>query len=117
MARTNIPVQDLPVGGLAALTWTNSDSTNDHEFSNDGATILIMRNTDAATKAVTVKSVTDERGRTGDLSVTVPANTGLSLVPPLPPALFNVAGKVQVDLATSAAGFQLAAVRIPHRVG
>jgi hypothetical protein len=117
MARTNIPVQDLPVGGLAALTWTNSDSTNDHDFLNDGSTILIMRNSDAATKAVTIKSVTDDRGRTGDIAITVPATTGLSLVPLLPPALFNVGGRVQVDLATSAAGFQLAAVRISHRVG
>lgn len=115
MPRTSIPVTE--VGFLTEvdnLTWTTPDQANGNMFPNDGMTVLVIRNTTVGVITATVVSVPDEWGRTGDLSVAVPANTGVAFVPPLAPAVFNqrAADLGNVYVNWSAAGAQIAALRI-----
>jgi len=63
MARTNIPVQVAPQYGsaIASITWTSADSVNGMSFVNDGQTVLLVKNGDAASKTVTVSGVANSR--------------------------------------------------------
>lgn len=117
MARTALPIQQIPRNGsIAGVSFTAADATNDHEFPNDGNTFLIVKNTDVAAQSVTVVSVPDEHGRTGDLTISVPANGGVAVTSVFRPAIWNQsgadAGKVFVNI-TTATGLSLAAVRLP----
>lgn len=100
MARTAIPVTDLPFQGKSdGPSLTSADATNDMEFINDGRTYLLFKNDDASPKSVTIVSVADEAGRTQDLSLTVPAG-GLSVTSFFRPRWWNQPdGVVHVDLA------------------
>lgn len=117
MARVAIAINTLGPngGGLNDTTFTAGDATNDHEFDNDGNTLLVVRNTDVAAKTVTVKSVADPFGRSQDLTLTVPAlsgaNPGLAMAGPFLSAIWNQSGaKVHVDIA-SATNLSFAAVK------
>ena len=114
MARTAIPIQDVPFqGSIDNLTWTAADAVNNHEFDNNGHVLLLARNTDAAGKTVTVVSVADEYGRTGDKAITVPATTGYATAGPFKPSLWNQSGTGKTNVNVSAAtGLSLAAIRI-----
>jgi hypothetical protein len=73
-----------------------------------------------ATKTVTIVSVPDENGRTGDIILTVPAASGsfpgIAITDQLPTALFTQqstdAGNVYVTFS-AATNVKVAAVRIP----
>jgi hypothetical protein len=117
---TNIPVQNLAARSkIDTITWTAATLTAKNSFINDGKTILLCKNCNAATRTVTVKSVADEDARTGDISVTVPAfstpNDGFSIVAPTSPRhLFNRASDGVVIVECSAeADLYYAAVRLP----
>ncbi len=89
MPRTAIAVQEIPANSyVGAITFTAVDAANGMMFPNDGRTILIVKNADTASKTVTVVSVADQWGRTGDHSITVAAG-GEAIVPPLPPAVWS----------------------------
>lgn len=84
MARTLIATHTLkPNTAYSAVTTTAGDSANGMYFVDDGNTLLFAQNGDASTHTVTMVSVADGLGRTGDLVVTVPANNtnndGISL--------------------------------------
>ena len=118
MARVTVPINTVPPNGtgLNNLTFVAADATSDHEFDNDGATLLVVKNTGVGVGTVTVVSVTDPYGRTKDTTLTIPALTGsdpgLAVAGPFLPAIWNQAGaKVFVDL-TTATGLSLAAVRM-----
>lgn len=117
MARTAIPIQVLqPNKAIADISFTAADAVNNHEVVNDGRTVLVFKNTDTAAKTVTIKSVPDIFGRSGDLVVNVPASTGLSLVNMLLPSIWNQRGagdlgKVHIDVS-AATGLSLAAIRL-----
>lgn len=119
MPRVAIAVNDMPAygAGLDSLTWTDADATNNHEFVNDGKTLLLVRNRNAAGRTATIVSVADPlSGRTGDKVRTVAATTGQSVAGPFEPRIWNQSdGKVQVNVSASASSsdYQLAAVRIP----
>lgn len=119
--RTAIPVQaPAQFGGLQNVLLTAADAANGHIIPNDGRTVIIAVNNDVAAKTVTISSVPDENGRSGDIVLVVPAATGsvpgIAITDTLPPALFSQqnadAGNIylQVSAATS---LKLAAVRIP----
>jgi len=119
--RTVIPIQaPTQFGGLQNVVLTAADAANNHIIANDGRTVIIAVNNDAAAKTVTISSVPDENGRTGDIVMVVPAAAGgfpgIGITDTLPPALFSQqnadAGNIylQVSAATS---LKLAAVRIP----
>jgi len=108
MARTNIPIDVLPNnGGAITLTGVAADSVNNHELVNDGRTFLVAENEDAATKTVTVDSVADPYGRTGDTAHVVPAAVGgipgKAVIGPFLPSIWNQGGgsKVNVDVSAS----------------
>lgn len=101
MARTNIPVQEVPLHGAALddVSFTAADATNDHEFVNTGREILVMNNGDASQRTATVVSVADENGRTGDQDL-APAAGEISVAGPFPTSLWNsTLGKVYVNLS------------------
>lgn len=103
MARTSIPVVAIGnQGAVDPIVWTTGDATNDHEFLNDGKTIVIVRNGGGVGITVSVISVADEAGRTGDLAIAVAAGD-YCIFGPLKQAWWNQSGGVvHVDLDTDA---------------
>jgi len=118
MPRTVIPLQEAGPngGGIDSVTMTAGDSGNGMYFDNtSGMVDLLVLNTNAAPKAVVVKGVTDENGRTGDKTLTCPATTGKSSGGPYPIKLFNQLGaadlgKTFVDIA-DATNVTIAAIK------
>lgn len=115
MPRTSIPITEIGLNGsLNPIVWTAADSTNDMMFDNDGRTVLLIRNASAGAVNVTVKSVADEAGRTGDIVMAVAAGN-TSAVSPLRPAWWNQRsgdiGKVHVDFDV-ATSITVAALRL-----
>lgn len=96
-----LTVNDVDLDGL---TWTSGTSPyvacagGGDEFVNDGKTYIHLKNTNAATRTVTVNSqVNCSQGFDHNVSVTVGATTGEAKVGPFPTARFNDAtGKVQL---------------------
>lgn len=116
MPRTAIPITEVPFQGkLDNISFTAADATNQMMFDNDGSTVLVVKNTSGAAVTVTVLSVKDEAGRSGDLSISVPATTGLAFIGPLRQAWWNQTatdiGKVYVNFS-SGTGVSIAALRI-----
>jgi hypothetical protein len=120
-AHTAITVQaPAQFGGISSVTLTAADSVNGMMFPNDGKTVLIVINNDVSTKTVTIVSVPDENGRTGDIILTVPAASGsfpgIAITDQLPTALFTQQstdpGNVYVTFS-AATSVKVAAVRIP----
>lgn len=114
MARTDIPVQTIPFqGSITDAALTSADATNDHEFSNDGEVILFVK-TGGTGVNVTVVSVPDEFGRTGDEVFAVGTNKE-SFAGPFIQSIWNQSGaKIHVDLDAET-DVKLAAVKFSPR--
>jgi hypothetical protein len=99
MARTEITVQDSNQSGITP-SYVAADSVNGMMFVNDGKTLLHVKNGDAAAKTVTITSVPDFYGRSGDLTISVAAGSE-KIMGPYETHLFNQSGtnlgKVYVD--------------------
>lgn len=96
MARTTLTKTAAPGPYAAdgvALTLTAADTANNNQFVASGKDIVIAQNTDgAAAHNVTITSVADDKGRTGDITNhSVPAD-GIAVFGP-----FEVAGWRQSD--------------------
>lgn len=106
MPRTSIAVEEVPFQSADNdVTFNAVDAANGMMFPNDGRTILLVKNADAAAKTVTIRAVPDEAGRSVDLVVTVAAGK-TALVPPLRPAWWNQRsgadmGQVYVDFSAA----------------
>lgn len=115
MARTALTVTDLSVNSeLNPISYDTGDATNNHVLNNDGRTVLVMKNDTGAAVTVTVSSVADEAGRTGDISVSV-ANGDEMFVLPLPPRWWNQGGTADVHIDVDG-GIKIAALSIPTQV-
>lgn len=115
MPRTNIPVTTLPDhGGTGAdVSFTAADAANDHSFTNDGRTLLLIKNDDASPKTVTGVAVADPFGRTVNTSWAVGANS-VRLVGPFSPELFSQSdGTMHVDITADTSLF-FATLRLPR---
>ena len=112
MARTEIPIQVIPYqGSLTDISLTAGDAANDHYFDNNGWTLLFIANDDTAAKTVTVKSVSDEYGRTGDETIVIAADN-LAIAGPFRPGIWNQdGGTVNVDI-TDDTNLSFAAIKI-----
>jgi len=105
MARTAIAVQTIPKNSvLDDITFSAADAVNNHSWINSGKEILLMKSTNGALTAV-ISSVTDEHGRTGDITLT-PGAGDTSAAGPLEPAIWNQRaaadlGKVFMGLSDS----------------
>lgn len=102
MARTAIPVQEVPINGAALddISWTAADATNDHEFENTGREIVLQNNADGSQQIATVVSVADQYGRTGDQALSAAAGE-ISVAGPFKPiSIWNSeSGKAYIDVA------------------
>lgn len=104
MPRTSIATQTLSFQSGAAITLSAADSANGMLFSNDGETLLVVRNASASSITVTVVSVADLYGRTGDISATVAAGA-FWISGPLEPSIWNQTssdlGKTYVNFSSA----------------
>ena len=108
-SRTGLSIAD------AAMTAAFVDG---HKFVNDGRTVLLMQNTNAASRVVTVQTpgLVDGVLSVADLGITVAATTGRILTPFFPPTIYNQSdGMVYIDYSATA-GLLVAAIKIPWEV-
>ena len=76
MARTELtPISVGTDWAIApvAITWTAADNANGNYVDFTGKEILLVRNDNVGAQVVTVASVADKYGRTGDQTQAVPA--------------------------------------------
>lgn len=112
--RTALAVQDVAQNGGAQLVDTTPDQPNGNLFENNGRVRLVIVNGDSGSHSVTITSVTDPYGRTGDLTVAVGAGK-TAVLGPFDPLLWNQKsgadqGKVYVDW-TASTSMKVTAVR------
>lgn len=110
MARTAVTINSSKVG--AAVTATAADPTNDHVI-NLGTTpledvVIVFANTNGSDRVATIKAGDNPPALAaglGDLSITVPATTGVMVVTGLESARYLQSdGTLEIDLAASFAG-------------
>lgn len=103
MPRTSIALQSIPKNNGAQITTVAADAANGMQFPNDGTVELHIAQ-GAGARVVTVRSVACSHGRTGDVVISVAANTQAT-GGPFDPALFNQPGtnlvNVDFDAATN----------------
>lgn len=115
MARTALTPTTAPKStsaAAAALAFAAADAVNGNEFPLTGREYIVAHNTDGATAhTLTVTSVADPFGRTGDLTQSIPAG-GYYVT-----QVFDVVGWQQADgnlyLSADNAAIELAVVRLP----
>jgi hypothetical protein len=94
------------------LEWTEADTANGNRFVNTGREILLVDNTGADTVTVTVSSVADPYGRTGDATKSVAAGTS-AVFQMFPTAGWQQSdGYIYVD-CTAVDDVNLAVIRLP----
>jgi hypothetical protein len=100
--RVDVPVQAPAAADGVELTNTSGDAANNHEFVNDGRTVLIVKNGGGAAVTVDIIAVACSHGRVGDISKSV--GVGLDFqFGPLPAGEWNQTnGKVNVDISVDA---------------
>lgn len=114
MPRTSIPITTVGFQQGTTHAYTAADSTNGMMFTNDGMTILVVKNASGASINVTVNAVPDEAGRSVNYVQAVGAGAEAT-IGPLRPAWWNQrntdTGKVYVDFSASAS-VSVAALRL-----
>ena len=112
--RAALTPQSLPASwatALTAMTFAASDSSNGNSFPATGREILVAYNTDVGAQTVTISSVADVEGRTGDCVLAMTAST-YAFSPLLP-----LNGWRQSDgniyITTTSNNIKLAVVRLP----
>ncbi|WP_371538393.1 hypothetical protein OG210_21905 [Streptomyces sp. NBC_00466] len=114
MARIAVPISNLVGNGsLADPAGTTIDATNSHSISlasvHPEELLIRVTNTDSSAHVVTVKAGGTNppawRGGQGDLTVSVPATTGVVFIGPLSSSRFAQAGNVlNLDIVSGHAG-------------
>lgn len=95
---TRISVQSVPpYGTLDDLTFTSVNGADTFGFTNDGRTVVIMKNDSGAGKTCTILGVADPYDRTED-EVLNPAAGEISISNFLPPSIFNQPGTQDVEM-------------------
>ena len=83
-----LTVQDIDLDGEAA-DYVACAGGGD-QFTNDGKTFIHLKNTNAATRTVTINSQTNcSQGFDHNVAVVIPATTGDVMIGPFPTARFN----------------------------
>lgn len=113
MARTAITVQTIAVTGLAP-TYANADQANGMYFANDGNVFLHIKNTNAATRVITVATPATVAGMAiAELTYTIAATTGDVMIGPFDTGVFNQSGGiVHVDFSADT-NVTVAAIKLP----
>ena len=95
----------------AAMTAAVADG---HSFVNDGRTVLLIQNTNGATRTITVQTPGTVDGlAVADLTITVAATTGRLMTATFPKSVYNQNGGVVYLDYSATAGLLVAAVKIP----
>ena len=115
MGRTNLPVTDIirtSPGNPGVLVA--GDDTDNHDFVNDGRTIICVLKTGGAGILTFITPGTVEGLAIADLAVTPATHaTRIVMIGPFPPGVFNQSdGVVHVDLDDETT-FSLGAFRLP----
>lgn len=123
MAALSIQALTNVTGGGLQYTYAAVASGGD-TFANDGNTVLLVKNANAATRTVTADAVAslDKPGfgtvPIADSVLTVPGsgtNGGLAMWGPFPPDRFNNSnGAVSLTYSDSGADLTIAVVRVPR---
>ena len=98
----------------ADLTWTSADQANGMYFNNDGNTVLIVWNGDAASKTVTIAGVANSRtfNAAPSNAATVGANDEFNIAGFFDTKAFNQTdGSVNVDFSADTS-VKIAAVKL-----
>ncbi|MET0416060.1 MAG: hypothetical protein ABW022_08570 [Actinoplanes sp.] len=108
MPRTAIPVTAINKAGVAPPAETNGDVANNHSVSNDGRTVLLIRNNGATPRTASFRlaGAVDGQAITAK-TVTVPA-TSSRYVGPFDTTRYGTTMQVDVDHAD----LRLSALRI-----
>ena len=85
---TALAVQTIGKNAGGAITYSAVDAGAGNTVVNDGKTVFLVKNGGGGSVTVTVVSVPDSNGRTGDLTLVVAAGAE-ECVGHLDPALFN----------------------------
>lgn len=112
MARTTLTVQQVTLAGLAP-TYAAATVTDGDAFANDGNVLVHVKNTNAATRTLTIQTPAKVAGvDVAEVTVTIPANTGDVMIGPFDPSIFNQAdGKVYLDWS-AVTNVTVAAIRL-----
>lgn len=115
MARTTLTPIPMPTRyafAAVAVTYTALDAVDGGQWTMTGDDILLVRNTGGTGRTVTLKSTPDSSGRTGDMSLLVPATTGIACFgrPPLT-GWQQSDGRAYIDV--TGAGIEAAVLRLP----
>lgn len=103
-----LTVQEIVRAGLGP-TYAGAGVSGD-TFVNDGRTFLHVKNTNAATRDVTVDSIENcDQGFDHNAVVTVPASTGDRMIGPFPTERFGATCTVSY---TATAGVTVAAIKL-----
>jgi hypothetical protein len=114
MARTRLTPAEVPKthpGGEVVYTWTAADTSNQNDFLLTGRETLLIKNEDASSQDVTITSVADPYGRTGDLTVTVAASDEVALHFSARDGWMQSDGALYLD--TTSANISYAVLRLP----
>ena len=113
MARVDIPVEaisrTLTLIGSGGAEVTG-DAANEHDFTNDGNTILVVRNSGVTSRTVEIVVQQTVDGQTPAVKSLTLANAAHFVVGPFSPTWYNVAGKVQVNVDHAEVMFQALSV-------
>ena len=101
MARVDIPVEamsrTLTLIGSGGSEVTG-DAANEHDFDNDGNTVLVVRNAGSTSRTVEIVVQQTVDGQTPPVKSLTLANAAHFVVGPFSPTAYNIAGKVQVNV-------------------
>jgi len=116
MARVDLPVTDIIRTGVGnAGTLIASDETDNHEFVNDGRTIICALKTGAAAGVLTFKTPGTVDGQAIAEQLVTPGvhATKVTMIGPFPPSIYNQTdGTVHIDLDDETT-LTLGAFRLP----
>lgn len=103
-----LTIEEAPVTGLDDVTFQAADNLGDDAPTGAGLALLV-KNTDTASKTVTITTPGTVRGLTiEDPQLSVPANTGLAVIPLLR-SVFGSSASITYSAVT---GLSVAVVRL-----
>ncbi len=111
---TALTVQQIVRSGSGLTpTYTPADGTGNTVPGNDGRIFLHFKNTNAATRTVTINTPGQVVGLDiADLTATIPITSGDKMVGPFPPAVFNQADDSLSITYSAVADRTVAAIRL-----
>jgi len=115
MARTTLtPQVTLRSSNGLTPTYSAADQANGQQFQNTGRELLHVKNTNGATRTLTVDTPGSVDGQAiANPTFVIPATTGDKFIGPFPPAVYNQSdGNVYLDWSADT-NVTIAVLRLP----